>query len=221
MLGGKMGGYGSGRPGFKQKAEQCRSLDVNRLKREGALRIGHVGTWVWSRDDEEVARIGYQTTNAGFQLDYRVMQYGGDWETITQTVPLTLVDCHYGKQRPYFLCPGVVNGRHCGRRVGKLFMGGKYFLCRHCYNVAYTSQSEPSYDRALRRANKLRVALGVEPGMANWIGPKPKGMWHQTYQRKRSEIERYENQANHFFLSKYSNLLNDAERQLFFDSHDI
>jgi hypothetical protein len=40
----------------------------------------------------------------------------------------------------------------------------------------------------LRRANKLRVALGGEAGTANWIAPKPKGMWHRTYERKKFEI---------------------------------
>jgi hypothetical protein len=35
---------------------------------------------------------------------------------------------------------------------------------------------------------KLRVALGGEAGTANWIAPKPKGMWHRTYERKKLEI---------------------------------
>lgn len=30
-----------------------------------------------------------------------------------------------------------------------------------------TVQSEPCYDRMLRRANKLRMALGGKPGTAN------------------------------------------------------
>jgi hypothetical protein len=64
-----------------------------------------------------------------------------------------------------------------------MFAGGRYFLCRHCYKVAYTSQSEPRYDRMLRRANKLRTALGGEPGTAYFIAPKPKGMWQQTYEK--------------------------------------
>jgi hypothetical protein len=114
------------------------------------------------------------------------------------------IDCHYGNQRPYFRCPGVMNGRHCGRRVGKLFLGGKYFLCRHCYNVAYTSQSEPRYDRAL-------------PGTAHWIAPKPKGMWQRTYQRKCWEIEHYEYQADLRFLSKFAHLMSKSEREMFFD----
>ena len=213
-----MGGYGSGRPSLKQKAEDCRALEINRLNREGCLRPGWQGNWIWSRNGEEVGRVGGKAENELFTLDYRVRQYGGDWESVTQPIRITQADCHYGGQRPYFLCPGVVNGWHCGRRVGKLFSGGKYFLCSHCYNIAYTSQSEPRYDRMLRRANKLRTALGGEPGTAHWIAPKPKGMWQRTYQRKRFEIEWCENKANQLFLSKYSHLLSREEREIHFET---
>lgn len=212
-----MGGYGSGRSSYKQKAEDCRSLDVNRLHREGCLDDGRMGHWVWSRNDEEVGRIGYQSNGGRLDLSYRVRLFGGDWESVTQSVPIDRASCHFGGHRPYFRCPGVVNGRHCGRRVGKLFSGGKYFLCRHCYDVAYSSQSEPRHDRMLRRANKLRMELGGEPGSAHWIAPKPKGMWQRTYQRKRFEIQWCENQADQLFLSKFGHLLNREELESFSD----
>jgi hypothetical protein len=211
-----MGGYGSGRPSHKQKAEHCRSLDVNRFNRAGCLRPGRSGNWVWSCDGEEVGRVGYKTEDRQLVLKYRVSQSGGDWESITETIGITQTDCNYGNTRPYFLCPGVVNGQHCGRRVGKLFAGGRYFLCRHCYNIAYSSQSEARHDRMLRRANKLRAALGGEPGMAHWIAPKPKGMWQRTYQSKRCEIEWSEDQANCHFIAKFAHLLSQEERDLFF-----
>jgi hypothetical protein len=41
-----MGGFGSGRRGRKQKADQSKSLDVNRLQREGSLSAGMRGHWV-------------------------------------------------------------------------------------------------------------------------------------------------------------------------------
>ncbi len=212
-----MGGYGSGRPSGKQLAEDCRSLDVNRLHREGCLTPGRIGGWVWSRDGEEVARIGFKAEDARLVLNYRVRVHGDDWEPITQPIRITHADCHYGGQRPYFACPGVVNGRHCGRRVGKLYSGGKYFLCRHCYRVAYASQSEARYDRMLRRANKLRMALGGEPGTAHFIAFKPKGMWQRTYDRNRFEIQWCENQADQLFLGKFAQLFSEEEREMYFD----
>jgi hypothetical protein len=183
-----MGGYGSGRPSYKQKAEDCRSLDVNRFHRDGCLVPGRTGNWVWSRDGKKIGRIDYKAEDGRLVLDYKVRMYGGDWEPIKHSIRINYADCHYGGQRPNFRCPGVVNGHHCGRRVGKLFAGGKYFLCRHCYKIAYGSQSETRCDRMLRRANKRRMALGGEPGTAYWIAPKPKGMWNRTYQRQKSEV---------------------------------
>jgi hypothetical protein len=210
-----MGGFGSGRIGYKQKAEHTKSLDVNRLRRERCLTPGRRGYWVWSGGGEETGRIAYYAKEKSFDLDYRVRQYGGDWETVTQSIPLTYAECHYGGTRPYFKCNGVVNGRHCLRRVGKVFAGGKYFLCRHCYGISYSSQSEARYDRMLRRANKLRIALGGEPGTVNSIAPKPKGMWQRTYQRKWFEIEWCENQADRLFIAKYAHLLSTEEREMF------
>jgi hypothetical protein len=209
-----MGGNGSGRTGHKQKAGGCKSLDVNRLHREGCLHGGSRGNWVWSQDGTETGRISYVATANCLVLDYKVRQYGNDWEAVTQTVPITRAGCNYGGTRPYFRCSGIVNGRHCGRRVGKLFAGGKYFLCRHCYGIAYNSQSEPEFDRMLRRANKLREALGGEAGSAHWIAPKPKGMWQRTYQRKRIEIKWCEDQANHLFISKFAHILSREERKI-------
>lgn len=206
-----MGGYGSGRIARTIKAENCRSLDVNRFHRSGCLTAGASGYWVWSLDGEEVARISYRTNENCLTLDYRVRQNGGEWEPIEQPVPLEYVSCHYGGQRPYFRCPGVVSGVQCGRRVGKLFSGGRYFLCRHCYSIAYASQSEERHDRLLRKANKLRVALGGEPGTANEISARPKGSWLKKYNRRRSEITRLEIAANRAFIDKYALSLGAAD----------
>lgn len=213
-----MGGYGSGRTSYKRKAEECRSIDVNRLHREGRLRAGRRGSWAWSRNGEDLGAITMLASEGALTLDYRVREYGNDWEGVTQPIRLTHTDCHYGGQRPYFICPGVRGGKLCARRVGKLFMGQKYFLCRHCNNLAYASQSETRHDRMLRRANKIRNALGGPSGTAHLIAFKPRGMWQRTYQRKRFEIEWCENQASHLFIEKFAYLLSEEQRSEYFDS---
>ncbi len=82
-----------------------------------------------------------------------------------ETVHIVRVPCRFGGNGPYFRCPGVVNGLACGRRVAKLYGAGRYFLCRHCYRLAYASQSEGAWDRALRRANKIKkTPLGASDG---------------------------------------------------------
>ena len=71
-----MGGYGTGRPSYKEKVNECRSLDVNHLNHEGCLRPGRHGSWIWSRDDEELGRIGYRAEQGRFVLDYKVRLSG-------------------------------------------------------------------------------------------------------------------------------------------------
>src|SRR4029077_239377 len=99
-------------------------------------------------------------------LAYRVRIAGGERQDVEEAVRIVRVPCRLGGARSYFICPGVVNGVACGRRVAKLHGPGRYFLCRHCYCLAHASQRERRWDRALRRANKLRQRLGGGPGCA-------------------------------------------------------
>jgi hypothetical protein len=117
---------------------------------------------------------------------------GGDWEEAVESVGITRLPCRYGGVRPYFLCPGVVNGKACGRRVSKLYGPGRYFLCRHCYRLAYSSQSEGAFDRALRRTNTIRKKLGGDPGLASPFPERPKGMWRRTYEQLQEQVAEIE-----------------------------
>jgi hypothetical protein len=196
-----MGGLGSGRPssGGRDKVEECRSLDVNRLHRKGCLRPGWAGNWHWTRDGECVAWIGLRAALDCVYLAYRVRIGGGDWEDVAESVRIVRVTCRYGGTRPYFECPSVVNGKACGRRVAKLYGHGRYFLCRHCYRLAYSSQSEGGLDRALRRANAIRQRLSADPGTDAPFPPKPKGMWRRTYERLREQVFDAEMRADEAF----------------------
>ena len=160
---------GSGR----DTVESCRSIDVSRLHRAGCLRAGWMGGWQWTRDGEKVASINLRAEHDRVHLTYRVRRGGGEWEDVAETARTVRVPCRLGGTRPYFICPGVVNGVTCGRRVAKLHGPGRYFLCRHCYRLAHASQSEGIWDRTLRRANKIRQRLGGDPGLAAPFPPKP------------------------------------------------
>ena len=113
-------------------------------------------------------------------LSYKYRHNGGEWESVEEPIPILRVACRFGGTRPYFICPGVVNGITCGRRVTKLYGPGRYFLCRHCYQLAYQSQREQPCWRAQRRACKLWRRLGRNSD-DNFI-PRPKGMHERTYQ---------------------------------------
>ena len=198
-----MGGYGSGRTGGRQKTDECIALDANLLQRRGWLRPGYGGPWRWRTvDGEQVGYINLVAETGRLILHYRVSQDGGDWLDVNEVVPVAWMPCRFGGSRPYFCCPGIVGGQPCRRRVGKIYAAGLYFLCRHCYNLAYASQSERRHDRLLRRASKHHAALGVKPGTS--LPPKPKGMHWRTYKRHLAEIYAAESQAELAFLMSCS-----------------
>ncbi len=116
----------------------------------------------------------------------------GDWgvpQDVRQPVFLDWTPCTYGGQRPWFRC--AADG--CGRRVALLYGAGKYFACRHCYQLVYESQREHECDRHRRRAQAIRRRLGGEPDIEGPLPPKPKGMHWRTYHRLRLEGRSEEN----------------------------
>jgi hypothetical protein len=186
-----MGGIGSGswyRFNKKSTVEECRSLDVRRLHREGLLEPGRLLSWSWSRAGREVASI--RALVVGHDHPERILllfRYrngpSAEWEDVQQPVALEWTPCNFGGERPWFVCPGVVNGVACGRRVAVLHAAGKYFLCRHCYDLSYQSQRDNKMYRALHRAQKIRERLGGSANMMEPFPERPKGMHHETYMR--------------------------------------
>jgi hypothetical protein len=77
-------------------------------------------------------------------------------------VGLTTTRPRFGGLRWWFVCPLVVNGRPCQRRVGKLYLPprGRYYGCRHCYDLTYTScQQHDKRVDALRKDPEVLLQL--------------------------------------------------------------
>jgi hypothetical protein len=182
-----MGGEGSGnwyRFDKKTTTSECHSMDVRYLHREGLLKPGRWFTLRWSRAGRETgsirgAVIGDEKPERVI-LTYRHRSVpSGEWEDVREPVPLTWTACNFGGERPWFICPGA----GCGRRVAVFYGPGRYFLCRHCYDLVYESQQDNRMYRALHKAQAIRERLG---GSANTMEPfpeKPKGMHWRTYER--------------------------------------
>jgi hypothetical protein len=68
--------------------------------------------------------------------------------------------------------------------VRKLYLplGGRHFWSRHAYELAYASQRETKFARALRRARKLRLRLGGDPADDEYPDKLPRMRW-ATYNR--------------------------------------
>jgi hypothetical protein len=182
-----MGGEGSGnwcRFDKKTTTGECHSIDVRYLHREGLLKPGRWFSLRWSRAGRETtsirgAVIGDEKPERVI-LTYRHRSVpSGEWEDVREPVPLTWTACNFGGERPWFICPGA----GCGRRVAVFYGPGRYFLCRHCYDLVYESQQDNRMYRALHKAQAIRERLS---GSANTTEPfpeKPKGMHWRTYER--------------------------------------
>jgi hypothetical protein len=182
------------------------SIDVGALQRAGGLEPGWVGLWRWMHAGEQAGLINVHAEHDQLRLTYHVRIAGGDWQEVAEAVCIGHVACRYGGRRPYFFCPGVASGAVCGRRVAKLYCAGRYFLCRHCYRLAYASQSERALDRMLRRANTIRKRLGGEVGMASSLPSRPRGMWRRTYERLCEQTAKFEMHADNAFAFRAAKL---------------
>src|SRR5581483_1745659 len=108
--------------------------------------------------------VGYET-DAGAdppraRLDYRLTDSA---EQLAYAVPLATTRPPRGGPRWWFRCPLAVDGQRCGRRVRKLYLppGGRYFGCRHCYGLTYTSCQQCHRWDSLYRV--IARNLGTDP----------------------------------------------------------
>ncbi len=145
--------------------------------------------WVitWSRRGEETGSIRYRIEENRMILNYRHRPHGGEWEDVEQDISFDRTQCNYGGYRTWFLCP------RCWKRVALLYGAGKYFLCRHCYNLTYASQQESQPFRLMRKAQNIRERLGGSSNLSEPFPWKPKNMHWKTYDRLREESEHANN----------------------------
>jgi hypothetical protein len=166
---------------------------VRHLHREDLLKSGHGFSLRWSRAGRETSSI--RCAVLGNEKAERViLTYrhrigpGDEWENAQEPVSLDWTACNFGGQRPWFICPGA----GCSRRAAILYGPGRYFLCRHCYDLVYESQRANEMHRALRRAQAIRERLGGSANMTKPFPERPKGMHHETYWRLREEHDEAE-----------------------------
>jgi hypothetical protein len=167
-----MGGAGSGRYSTRATTGAYSSVDVRLLQRHGALWPGSAAVVTWTSEQGEVQRSmsGRSYTSTEVELSYVVA--GG--RNVGALVSLTTTACHFGRSRPWFLCPG------CERRVALLYLG-QQLRCRRCLDLAYESTRQDIMGRLSVKQQKIRRRLG---GSANLSLPqKPKGMHSRTFSR--------------------------------------
>ena len=146
--------------------EDCKSITTKFLNDhkyfDGGVRSGGLS---WSRSGQKTGSIGFcvsiMDTGDYLRLYYsQTSNETGEKKDVDYKVNLAWTPCHFGGRRWWFICPLVVNGKGCGRRVGVLYLGnGKYFGCRHCYNLTYKSSKES------HQFDRLYGTLAIEMGL--------------------------------------------------------
>jgi hypothetical protein len=160
-------------------------LDIDDMMRWGGIRVGsHLGGEMrFNFYDDEIdvkfeSRLG-DPGDSWLRLQYVVHDYwSGEACEIDDKIFLATSRPPFGGLRWWFVCPRE------NRRVRKLYLpvGGRHFWSRHAYELAYASQRETKFDRALRRARKLRLRLGGDPADDECPDKPPRMRW-ATYNR--------------------------------------
>ena len=99
-----MGGVGSGkwhRSNKKTTVEECRSLVVRRLHREGLLKPGYRFSWSWLRAERQIASIGGMVLGASRPEQVVLLFHlrngpSAEWEDVQQSVSLAWTPCNFG-----------------------------------------------------------------------------------------------------------------------------
>ncbi len=171
-----MGGIGSGRR-WGYGGPTCDghfSIDIRCLARNGWLKPGVVAVLNWHRRGQVVASVRYTSEDRGLSLFY---------DQCAERIAFAWTRCHLGSERIWFRCPG------CATRVAILYHRAGRFRCRQCHGLTYRSQRKRPPERALRRAQNIRIRLG---GVANLTAPfpdRPRYMRHRKYDHLRMVAE--------------------------------
>jgi hypothetical protein len=121
--------------------------------------------WTVRSTGKQLSMCGYEfdTVNPNHAWLRLIYALSGTKDQLNYRVNLTTTQPRYGGVRWWMVCPLMKNRSQCSRRAGRLYLppGAKYFGCRQCYEITYTScQESHIYDRVF-----ANLAKGF-PGMS-------------------------------------------------------
>ena len=173
-----------GRPPYGARAacESHKTIDVRRWHRDGRLAAGQSFTNSWTFGGKPAGTINVTTQADVVTLTYSTRRGDAARKPVSQRVPITWTDCHFGGRRPWFVCSGYSDGQYCGRRVAVLY-GAGIFACRHCHGLAYETQQQSARWRGFTKAQKIRMRLDGSVNLLEPFPQKPPRMHWRTYEQ--------------------------------------
>ncbi|MFC1715622.1 hypothetical protein ACFL6S_18275 [Candidatus Poribacteria bacterium] len=206
-----------GRPSWSDRktVEQCKSIDIPWLNRHGYFCGLKTGGMQWKNALGDV--IGSISIQVSVDEEFHGGKYVRFFYTQTKNstqekteldykVQLVTTPCNFGGVRYWFICPLVVSGKPCNRRVANLYLppGSKYFGCRHCYNLTYRCQKEHNkrVDAIIKNPELLEAYLGFVIILAE-ITIKPLWILGLSIQRVNISLRDF-TASNHGHLRRFS-----------------
>lgn len=124
----------------KTACDKLDAISITELKRHGLLK-GDVSAVLIHESAYERSGTQVRTDLASLRPQLWITRE----DEASYAVELTTTPCYFGGRRYWFICPLVVDGAFCGKRMGVLYLGGRWFGCRDCYQLSYLSrQRSPS-----------------------------------------------------------------------------
>ena len=196
-----MGGLGSGRTPQNRLSTSYQQLTVRALERAGGLALGSITTWNWLVQGQIVTFARICAEEEGLRVLYSWWCASDGWVRSNWFLRIERSDCHYGGQRPWLVCPTP----GCGRRMFVIY-GDRHIACRICRRFSYPSQRVAPQDRALYRAQSIRMKLGGAPDISLPFPERPVGMSSFSYVKLALRAMRAEDKANQQVLDAFAHI---------------
>lgn len=210
-----MGGLGSSRYGWsgpctgKDTVHQYPEIDIRHLAREITIEPKKYVEWNWPINRQQTIPIGVLVVHPEkLALIYQLSGADGRPRLMKAIIKISYTKCNFGGERPWFNCPA------CTKRIAKIYFGGNYFFCRHCYNLTYRTcqisgnRNDQAIDRLLKIIKKFECDPVSPMETIGWVPDKPTGMHWRTYRRLKMEYFRAQREWHESFLGGCRAILN-------------
>ncbi len=146
----------------KNTVEKSHALDMSHLRKR--IYIGSTGTFTWTRTSGRKSSVAFYITGGVNGPTVHVHYRWADKEDVNIPIRLESPPTQFNGRRWWFVCPLIVHGVACTRRVAKLYLapGAKYFGCRTCHNLTYRSSQEA------HQTERSFARMGFGADVAKW-----------------------------------------------------
>lgn len=176
----------------KEEADSLKKIQIWWLKKQGYLNGWASGTMSWTSGfSDNKSSVGVEISTHSdepyLRIHYTQTAQDGTKQDFDYKIPLTTTPCHFGGCRLWFVCPWYANGKYCGRRVGVLYLGNKYFACRHCYNLTYNSRNLSGFLKMAGQVISIPELEGLEKEVKRRYYAGKMTRKYKMYQKKETK----------------------------------